>query len=239
MTIKTTKSLEDIFYQYTHLLFGKKEIACPYWIDNLKKLKHGPGGGKATPSEIINLTKKKALENNINLEQLSEKEIVSFMKKNRIGIDCSGFAFWLLNELDLEKGGNGIADDIPESKGRFIKFRASTTMLTDPLVSNPVEKVSDIMPGDMIRMRKGHHLLVVFQVEKNSQNNPEKIVYVHSSSPLFTSISGVHQQSILITDPKKSLKDQNWLETTPDNSNYANQLFPQEKDGVCRLKIWS
>ena len=230
--------MEDIFHLYTHLPLGGKEVVCPYWINNLKKLKHGPGGGKASPSEIVNLTNLKAREKEVDLSKLSEREIILFMKKNRIGVDCSGFAFWQLNALDLEKGGNGIADDIPQSKGRFIKSRASTTMLTSPLVSSPIESVSEIKPGDMIRMQKGHHLLVVLQVERNNQDNPDKIVYVHSSSPLFTLVSGVHQQSILITDPKKTLKEQKWLEKTPDDSNYANSLYFHEGDGVKRLKIW-
>jgi len=238
MIVETTKSLQDLFFSYTHLLIGGKEVVCPYWIDSLKKLKHGPGGGKASPQEIIMHTNSKAKENNIDLNKQSEHEIVLFMKKNRIGVDCSGFAFWMLNVLDLEKGGNGIADDIPNSKGKVIKIRASTKMLTDEGVSVFVKEINEIKPGDMIRLRGGHHLAVVLEIEKDKDRNTKKIIYAHSSSSFFTTISGVHKESIIIKDSEKSIQEQDWQEQTPDKSNYALQLHPQDGDGIKRLKIW-
>lgn len=220
--------MQDIFYLYTHLPLGGKKIVCPYWIDNPKKLKHGPGGGKASPQEIVILTRLKAQEKGIDLAKLSEREIVLFMKKNKVGVDCSGFAFWMLNALDLEKGGNGIADDIPNCRGKYIKVRASTKMLTDGGVSFFVKKINEIKPGDMIRLRGGHHLAVVLEIEKDKDGNTRKIVYAHSSSPVFTVVSGVHQESIIIKDSEKSLQEQDWAE----NLNF------QDGDGVKRLKIW-
>ncbi len=238
MIIETTKSLQDLFFSYTHLLIGGKEIVCPYWMDSLKKLKHGPGGGKASPQEIIMYTNSKVKENGIDLNKQGEHEIVLFMKINRVGVDCSGFAFWMLNALDLEKGGNGIADDIPNSRGKVIKIRASTKMLTDEGISFFVKKINEIKPGDMIRLRGGHHLAVVLEIEKDKNDNPKRIIYVHSSSSAFTAISGVHKGLIIITDSSKSLQDQDWQEQTPDKSNYALQLRPQDGDGIKRLKIW-
>ncbi len=238
MIVETTKSLQDLFFSYTHLLIGGKEVVCPYWIDSLKKLKHGPGGGKASPQEIIVHTNSKAKESDIDLNKQSEHEIVLFMKKNRIGVDCSGFAFWMLNALDLEKGGNGIADDIPNSRGKIIKIRASTKMLTDEGISFFVQKINEIKPGDMIRLKGGHHLAVVLEIEKDKDGNTEKIIYTHSSSCFFTIISGVHKESIIIKDSEKGIQEQDWQEQTPDKSNYALQLHPQDGDGIKRLKIW-
>lgn len=236
--IETSKALQDIFYSYTHLPIGGKEIVCPYWINNFKKLKYGPGGGKGLPEEIVKQVEDRARADKINLETLSEKEIIGFMKKNRVGIDCSGFVFWLLNALDLEKGGNGIADNIPNSKGRFIKIRASSKMLTDERVSFFIKEINNIQPGDMIRLKGGHHLAIVVDIEKDKDTNIKKIVYAHSSSAFYTVISGVHKESIIIKDVEKSLQEQDWHEQTPDKSNYALQLHPQDGDGVKRLRIW-
>lgn len=236
--METSKALQDKFYQYTHLSIGGKQIACPYWINSIKRLKYGPGGGKGSPQEIIMHTNSKAKENDIDLNKQSEREIVLFMKKNRIGVDCSGFAFWMLNALDLEKGGNGITDDIPNSRGKIIKIRASTKMLTDEDVSFFVKKINEIKPGDMIRLRGGHHLMVVLEIEKDKDRNTKKIIYAHSSSSLLTTISGVHKESIIIKDSEKSIQEQDWQEQTPDKSNYANNFYPQAGDGIKRLKIW-
>ena len=235
---ETSRALQDLFYNYTHLPLGGKEIVCPYWINSLKRLRYGPGGGKGNPQENIMHTNSKAKEKNIDLNKQSEREIVLFMKKNRIGVDCSGFAFWMLNALDLEKGGNGIYDDIPNSRGKIIKIRASTKMLTDEGISFFVQKINEIKPGDMIRLRGGHHLAVVLEIEKDKDRNTQKIIYAHSSSCFFTAVSGVHKESIIIKDSEKSIQEQDWREQTQDKSNYANNLYPQAGDGIKRLKIW-
>lgn len=236
--METSPALQNLFSQYTHLPLGGKEVVCPYWINNLKRLKNGPGGGKGKPEEIVKYTEETARKKKVNLNKLNEKQTQDFMKINHIGIDCSGLAFWLLNALDMEKGGNGIDDDIPNSRGRFLKARASVKMLTADEVSRAVLSIDGIKPGDMIRLRRGRHLLVVMTVKKNTDQKHQEILYVHSSSPLFTKISGVHQSSIVIKNSNKALEEQEWLESTSDGSNYADQLSSQEGDGVKRFKFW-
>ena len=237
LTIETNKALKDLFYEYTHLSLGGKEIVCPYWMNKLGKVVFGPGGGKGKPKEIIEFTKTEAENKKIDLGKLTADEIISFMKKNRIGIDCSGFVFWLLDALDLEKGGNGISDDIPGSQGKFIKTRASAKMLTNDEVSFSIEQAGQIQPGDMLRFRGGNHLAVVLSTVKEN-NQIKEIVYGHSSSNAYSEQSGVHEGKILIINPKLSLRQQKWEEKTNNNSSYAQNIWPNKGDGVKRLKIW-
>lgn len=223
--IKTSKALQSVFLRYTHLPLGGKEIVCPYWMDDIKKGIWGVLGGKGKPEEIVQATKKAALEQKLDLGVCSEEEILFFMKKNKIGVDCSGFAFWMLDEADREKGGNGIADDIPNSQGKFIKARASVQMLTDPLVARDI-KLDQIAPGDMIRLKKGNHIAVV--VETLLEKNTKSIVLAHSSLN-----SGVCQFLIKVVDSQKGLKEQNWSEP-----ELVKTLDVDNQDGIKRLKIW-
>jgi len=238
LTIETSRVLQDLFYRYTHLSLGGKKIVCPYWMNNLEKGIYGPIGGKGRPEEVVNAVKEAAKEEKIDLNRMPAEEIVLFMKAKRIGVDCSGFVFWMLDELDKEKGGNGIANDIPGAEGKVIKARANTRMLTDDKVSLPVEKVKEIKVGDMIRMRRGRHVAIVLSVERNPSGIIKSIEYAHSSNA-GTKVSGVHKAAIKIVDSNKGLREQKWLERTINEESYGENIFLQEGDGIKRLKIWS
>lgn len=236
--IETSEALQDLYYQYSYLPLGGKEIVCPYWMNKLSKGIFGLGGGKGKPEEIVETTKIEAEKQKIDLKSLTESEIVNFMKKNRIGVDCSGFAFWMLDALDKEKGGNGITDDIPFCRGKIIKARANVKMLTDDSVSYSVEKTGEIKPGDMIRFRNGNHMAIVLSLICKKDNQIEEILYTHSTSEVYSQVSGVHSAKILVVNPYLGLKQQKWLEKTSGGSTYAQHLWPDKGDGVKRLKIW-
>lgn len=235
LNIETSKALQDLFFLYTHLPIGGQEIPCPYWVNKIKLGVFGHLGGKGTPEQIVSVTKKEAERAGLDLEKMTKEEILRFMKQKRIGIDCSGFVFWMLDVLDREKGGDGIADDIPRSKGRFLEARASVKMLADEKVSILV-KVVDICIGDIIRLRGGKHMTIVTALEKDKAGSIKKIVYAHSSSK--TKTSGVHAGIIDIIS-SGDLQDQKWLEETDRGENYGKKCYlPEMGDGIRRLRIW-
>lgn len=233
--IETSKSLDKLFYKYTHLPLGGKEIVCPYWMNNLKLGVFGPNGGKGTPEEIIEATENEAKKMGLNLNELTKEEITAFMKSKKIGVDCSGFGFWMLDSLDKEKGGNGIGDDIPGSIGRFLPSRANVAMLTDEKLSSPVG-VKGVKLGDMVRLNKGRHVAIVTKIVRES-GAVKEIEYAHSSSR--TKTSGVHKDKIKIVDQNKGLKEQEWNELANNGQNYGKTyLFSDMGDGLKRLKFW-
>lgn len=236
--IECSEALKNLFYKYTHLPIGGKEIICPYWKNDLKNKIYGPLGGKGTPDEIVKVTQEEANKASVDLSTLSKNDTLSFMKEKRIGVDCSGFVFWMLDVLDCEKGGNGIADDIPNSQGRFIKARANVRMLTDKEVSIPVE-VGDVRVGDMIKLRGGKHLSLIIATIRKSEGTGQlkEIGYAHSSCPSITQIGGVHSSKILVKDLSLGLKEQEWQELTISGENYGKACYlPELGDGIFRLK---
>jgi len=232
---ETSPALQKLFAKYTHLPLGRKEIRCPYWMNNLKRGIFGPGGGKGRPEEIVKITEREAEKAKLDLEKMTNEEIISFMAKSRIGIDCSGFVFWMMDVLDKEKGGNGITDDIPGCQGKFL-CRANVKMLTDQEVALPIEKVKDIKVGDIIRLHGGKHVTIVIRVIRRLGKIRE-IEYAHSSR--LTETSGVHSGRIIINDPDFSLEKQTWQEKTDNGENYGHKYYLTNLgDGVRRLKIW-
>ncbi len=223
---ETSPALTDLFYQYTHLLIGGKEIACPYWRNRLILGLTGPFGGKGRPEQIVEATKEAAQEAKVNLQSMSEKEVLAFMKRKKIGVDCSGFVFWLLDALVKERGGRGMADLIPRPPGTLAQRQASADKLTSRNLTVPVEKVSEVRVGDTIRLDGGKHIAIVLKVERE-KGAVKTIEYAHSSER--TAIEGVHQGRIKIRDSSQSLAAQEWEEKLP--------YLPG--DGLKRLKIWA
>lgn len=231
--IESSPTIEKLLDQYLHLDIAGKKVRCPYWRNKIDKRIWGPFGGKGKPEQLVQATLDVAKMQKVNLGDLSIRQIENFMKKNRIGIDCSGLAYWLLDVLDKEKGGNGLEDDIPGAKGRFLT-RASVEMLTNDEVSKQINKISDVKVGDMIRVQEGKHMAVTIRIRK-VKDQIKELVYAHSSN--LTKVKGVHTDKILIKNPDGGLENQIWQEKTAKGENYGKKYFwPERRDGVRRLK---
>lgn len=240
--VQKSPAIEKLLDQYLHLPIAGKKIRCSYWIDKIEKGIWGPFGGKGKPEQIVKATLETARKQKIDIGKLSSMNLKEFMKQNRIGIDCSGLAYWLLDVLDREKGGNGLQDDIPDVKGRFLwplyKLpRTSVQMLTSNEASVPINKVSNVKVGDMVRLQGGRHCAVIIRMKK-AKDQIKELIYVHSSN--LTEVKGVHVDKILINNPERELAKQTWIERTTKGENYGQKYFrPEKGDGVRRLKIWN
>lgn len=238
--IQKSPAIEKLLAQYLHLSITGKKIRCPYWMNILHprpgdSREWGPYGGKGKPHQIVQVINKMAKLDGVDLEKMGHLEIKRFMISSNIGIDCSGLAYWLLDALDREKGGNGLEDDIPGVRGKYL-IRASVAMLTNSKVSVPVKKVSAIQIGDMIRLRGGKHLALVVRIKK-VRGEIKELIYAHSSD--LSWFKGAHTGKILVRDSEKGLADQEWLEKTREGENYGREYFrAEEGDGVRRLKLW-
>lgn len=238
--IQKSPAIEKLLDRYLNLDIAGKKIRCPYWMNIIHPgLGHrkifGPYGGKGKPHQIIQATLDTAKMDGIPLEGMSSWQVRKLMENNRIGIDCSGLAYWLLDALDRQKGGNGLEDDILGVKGRFL-IRANVEMLTNDEVTMPIEKIAEVEIGDMIRLHGGKHLAVVIRIKKIREKVRE-LVYAHSTN--FTWFKGIHTGRILVKDLGKDLSNQTWLEKTRKGENYGKKCFwPEKGDGIRRLKVW-
>lgn len=223
--------MEEFLNQFFNFKVFEKKVVIPYWMNKLDKEIYGPYGGKGTTHEILEATIKAAKQEGINLHNLDSKEIYSFMKKNRIGIDCSGFAYQILDFWDHQKGGDGIENSVIGASGMGIR-KTDADALTNNINTLPVADYSQIKTGDLLRLDGGAHVAVIVKYSE------DEIVYTHISAK--TKIEGPHLGKIRIIEKKKGLEEQVWPELAKDGRNYGQRYFcPNLGDGIRRLKIWA
>jgi len=217
---------------YLSLEIGKFKINCPYWINDIKRGIKGPFSGKGTPNQIKASIRRRLTKYNLKLESFNKDSLKKFLEANRIGIDCSGFVYHLLNQLNKEKGGREISS-IYLKDNKVPAWRASWRVNADMLTSNKFTKkirLYFVQPGDLIRLLGGKHVAIVVKVEKNF------IIYAHCSN--YTKVKGCHLGKIIIKDWFKNLEDQVWLEETENGESYkTNSYFPNLGDSL-RRPMW-
>lgn len=186
-----TKLIEQLRQEINHYL------GIPYYSNTQKLAKGNVYVGKGNWQEIRSISSD-----------------YKFLKKNNIGIDCSGLICHLLNfylnsKLDVRK--------------------TSADMLTSHPISQQINSLDQVQTGDLIRLDGGKHVL--FIVERVG----DTIHYVHSSDR--TKIRGVHLGTITIIDPRKNLNQQVWSDQTLSGQPYSSLFNPADGDGVFRLKF--
>ncbi len=102
---------------------------------------------------------KKLAKDNLYVGKSNWQEIKSIsidyknLKKNHIGIDCSGLACQLLNSC------LGTSLDVRKT---------SANMLTSSPLATPISNYPQIQPGDLIRQENGHHVIIIIRKNKNT-----------------------------------------------------------------------
>lgn len=217
--MSSTKDYSTILfaaYDKFMLPLGGKRVPTPYRrneIGSYQKL--GPEfQGKSSPETLTKTTKRLAKEQGFNLDKATVEEIREFMRQNKLGIDCSGFVYRMLNYL-VEKLSLG---NLEKATGLPHVGRTNVAKLTSDEFTVPITDFSLTQPGDMVKLDSGkeiHHCAVIL----DNQNNT--ITYAHSSEG--TNPSGVHQG---IIENKK----------LPPDLKIAS-FHPRYGDGIRRLKI--
>lgn len=164
------KILQEAYNTFL-LPLGGKIVPTPYRI-NIPYQKDRKKYGKSSPQTLIRHTKQFAKEQNFDLGKATAVEIRKFMIKNKLGIDCSGFVYHLLNYL-LKKTGKGSLMDngFPKASSTNVEI------LTNRKFTIPVDGFENVKPGDLIRLTNqygGFHVFLV--LDRNGV-----ITYAHSS----------------------------------------------------------
>ena len=221
--------------QFTRMDIDGTVIHCPYWmnkiVDGQVKLR-GFLEGKGTPDEIHQELVKRLHQQFPNQTvHLTVQFIQKFAKRERIGIDCSGFVFQVLDKLVKLKYNNCRVNSLSQIFKSGIR-RTNADTLTGREFCLPVKNVSCMKPGDIVRMMGGKHIAVLLNITNLF------ITYVHSART--AKIQGAHLGKIKIINNDISLDQQEWLEQTIRNENYGRRHFkPERGDGVFRLKIFT
>ncbi len=244
---KVPEEVQKIVNNYINLRINGKTVQTPYYR-NIKRIRAGLRVlvGKGSPEEIQEEALIYAKLKKVNLNNLTNKEIRTFLLNYGLGIDCSGFVAHLIHTWLKSKNQGGLGKNINyPSKSLYRKIltllRAIESTGADVLTNKENTKeisVKEVLPGDLLRLKaltKGDHVALIYSVYY--QNNlPVKIKYVHSSEHFFEN-SGVKFGKINILDPYSELKNQQWLETNKkgDKPTYQQLLKDYHDNGLRRL----
>jgi hypothetical protein len=210
----------------------------PYYMNiGSAKLKKYVYVGKGTPDEINKMLYK--LTGN---KKISNKERMEILKKNHIGIDCSGFIANILDARTMKKYNTHIWKMIKKSTINPIKLfkykvRPSSTKLnaatlTSDINTIEINNIKNIKVGDLIKLNGGKHIAIISKIEY-SKDKIHKIYYLQSTERV-----GVMEGWIKIKDETKSLDFQIWQKIK--NAQYQPYSLYRRKinsNGIRRLKF--
>ncbi len=232
----------DVITKYLVLPFSGKEVSCPYFNNRRSKLRAGLRVllGKGNPNEIVDEAKLFALREKVDLNTMSNDDIKKFLVEHNLGVDCSAFAYYILEALYRKKYNQSLASHLfyPNAKSLLrkliIKLRAieNIDVKTFAHAKNSQSiQMTETMPGDFIiilNAGKEHnlnHILIIHKIEYEN-SLPTILSYCHSFqwSTDGKYNHGIKFGSIQIVDSQKSLLNQKWIESQKEGEKNETYL---------------
>ena len=226
LSIETNSMIE----QYKNFKVGNAICSIPYY-NNKTRREHAALGvfvGKGSPKSIYEEVRTILIKEKVNENSLDSESLKKLLVNENLGIDCSGFAYYILNEESKSRG-KGSLD-------KHIHFIRATNILAKFIVRLKPEKNVDVLTfadnknskiisleqvecGDIITMISStnngerNHILVINQIEYQNFK-PITLHYVHAVAwPTDGEYGhGIHEGKIEITDINKEVTEQRWIE---------------------------
>ncbi len=252
-----SQGARDVIEQYRNFRVGNAACSVPYFNNRVtaRRAALRVEAGKGSPKEIFEEITQRAFQERIDVSLLDSEMLKKFLTNANLGIDCSGFAYYILNEESLSKG-KGTLDkhlSFPLSRGILGKIKSKMRPIENTGVetfaheknSRTVSSFKEIEPGDIITMLGGpeggerNHILVIHQVEYQNFS-PTTVHYVHAIAwPTDGEYGhGIHEGKIDIIDPNKSIIEQRWIENEKTGEdNYTFSRAKKSKTEVRKLDL--
>lgn len=231
----------SVIDQYLHFRFGSAVCSVPYFNNKTVKARAALRAaiGKGSPEEINEEVETITVKDHILKDSLADESLKKLLTDANLGVDCSAFAYYVLNAEGEERGKGTIDKHLSfvNCTGIVGKLRCALRPVENCDVATFAHKKNsrtiqfkDIQPGDMITLIKGpdgsdrDHVLIVHQVEYQNFI-PTKIHYSHAVAYPEDGVygSGIKQGEIEILDPNKSILEARWTENGKEN--WDNRIF--------------
>lgn len=242
MNTKTiSQNALDIIDQFKDFKIGNAVCSIPYYNNKIGALRGALRVeiGKGSPKDIFEEVQQLCLKNKIDINSLKSEELKTILVDNNIGLDCSAFAYYVLNE-ESSSNGKGNLDrhlSFPFCIGFLNKIKCKIRPIENTDVrtfahnnNSKLIEIKDVKPGDIITMIGGpdqndrDHILIIYRIEYQNFL-PSIIYYSHAVSwPTDGKYGhGIHTGTIGIVNADKSLIDQIWTENEKQgNENYTH-----------------
>jgi hypothetical protein len=91
----------SVIDQYLNFKVGNAVCSVPYFNNKTVKARGTlrAFGGKGSPKDIFEETETLLLKSHVAVESINNETLKKFLADSNIGIDCSAFAYYVLNTL--------------------------------------------------------------------------------------------------------------------------------------------
>ena len=227
----------SVIDQYLHFTVGAglpagRQAVCsvPYFNNKTIKARASLRAeiGKGSPKDIYDEVQAMLIKQHISIDMLADGSLKKMLADANIGIDCSGFAYYVLNAESAEAGKGPLDKHLSfvNCKGLLGEMRAKfrpaencdvTTLADDK--NSRIIPLNEAAPGDIITMagdaddNERDHILIIHQVDYQNFS-AFKLYYSHAVAYPEDGLygSGIKQGTIEITDLNKPLTEQEWIE---------------------------
>lgn len=241
----------EIINQYKNLIIRGITVQTPYYR-NVKRTRAELRSlvGKGTPEELIEETIIFAQLRGFKIQNSNPEEVKEFMESQGVGIDCSGFVAHIINHILYKKYHKGIFSYVKFPKASLYRAiirwlrpieNLSADLLTGELNSDLVD-YNDVKPGYFIRLKgveQGHHIALISETNRDKTGKLLSFKYIHSTNH-YNKENGVKEGEIIITNNKKPLQDQNWIELDKNGKCYTKEQYitQVEDNGIVKPKFY-
>lgn len=232
--LELPKPAQSLIKHYADLHIMGTHCSTPYHINCRLFSRNRALVGKGRPEEIEAAAEHFFKRFNTVIKAGDSARLKASLRDYGIGIDCSGFAAWVVNELTRYQIGTPIWKCLrfPNARSRAVsKFRPieniSATLLTGERNAKKLENLYDIRPGDLIRALHGGHVIVVTETGVDANGHALYFKYAHSAAGNET-VNGVNQGLVTLTRPEGQLADQEWTE---DDTSISFALLTVQAGG--------
>ncbi len=206
---------QKIIEQYLSLPVGEGS-QTPYFNNKRKKIRAGLRAlvGKGRPEEIAEEAEMFSIRERSGVKKMSSVEVKKFLVDHNLGIDCSGFAYHVLDTELKARGKGKISSAVRPFSGFVRKIKHALRPAENTGVSTfSHEKNSilvnenDALPADFVSIispeNGRNHMLIVENATK--QNGIMKFVCVHSIAYSEDGLygTGVRREELTSADMKK------------------------------------
>jgi hypothetical protein len=247
----------SVIDQYLNFTVGGSTCSVPYFNNKTTRSRAALRTfiGKGSPKDIHDEVLALLIKDHIPPESLGTESLKKLLTDKNIGVDCSAFAYYVLNAENKERGHNSLDKhlNLIHCAGILGKIRGALRPVENTDVqtfannkNSGVIPLKDVQVGDMITMLEDgeesehDHILVIHQIEYQNFI-PTTIHYSHAVAYPEDGVygTGIKQGTITIVDIQKPITQQQWSEY--GKTGNENRIFvraQKSKTDICRLLWW-
>lgn len=243
MESQLSQQAQEVINGYLNLSIGGKNVRCPYFNNRRAGTRAGLRVliGKGNPEEILEEAKLFMIREKVSADHMSKEQISEYLISHGLGVDCSAFAYYILDAESKSRGLGKLSSHI-SWKGRpgiirrlISRLRPAENLGVRTLANNFNSfevPLNDIQPGDIITVLYNDteittdHVFIIDKTIRNSAGILDYISFVHSIAwpKEGTTNHGVRRGTITITNHTNPLSMQRFEEAERTADEYIHYL---------------